>query len=435
MRRKLRIRPWLERLGFIVDQRRWRMRRRNLHIPVVGVTGSSGKTTTTILLDHLLNARGTVATLSIENTLSPLTRFLAKVPSPTDFIVAEVGATVIGSVAELVRHLRPTVGIVTKIGIEHYSAFRNKEMIAREKENLVAALPDDGLAVLNADDPHVMSMASRSRARVVTFGRSGEADYRVVETFDGLPDKMRLRIACARGTYEIQTPFLDESFWLGTAAAFACAVELGVDPETAAGRIATAKPARLRLQWFEVEGGPTFILDTTKAPAESIEPTLKVLKKARAAFKTVVLGAISDYAGNPRKPYKNAYQLGIESADRVIFVGDNIHRAPATDEERENCVYAGFVTPQQVSQHIQATARPGELILVKGSKNLHLERIGLSWTTTVHCWEPKCGKSIDCIQCGMLEFPYEQHGRLRRAAKWAGYLPWRAVRKGPEKTR
>lgn len=419
LRRRLAIRPQIERLGLFVDRVKGRAKRRGLKAQIIGITGSSGKSTTAILLAHLLKARGSVQAQVIRNTMPDLTRFMTKVSRETDFIVAELGMTVPGSMPPMVGHLRPNIAIMTKIGIEHYSAFRSKEAIAKEKGYLIAALPGDGLAVLNADDPLVLAMAAETRARIVTFGWSESADYCVVGARDGLPDRLRMTISCARGTFEIETPFLDSSFWLATAAAFACAVELGVEPKRAAELVGTCTPSWNRLQLLETEDGPTFVMDTVKAPAESIAPTIAVLKKARASFKTLILGSVSDYRGSPSKPYRTAYMLGREAADRVIFVGDHMHRAPATNEERQMGIFAGFHTPREVADHIRATARPGELILVKGGGSLHLERIALSWIRPVRCWEPKCGKHTDCLNCGMVEVPYSEHGETRRAAKRA----------------
>lgn len=417
LRRGFGLKQRAEQLGLAIDRMRAKVKRSQFRGPVIALTGSSGKSTTAALLEHVLGSRGNVTSRIYKNTLPDVTRALARMPRTADFAIMEVGATVIGSIRPMASLIRPTVTIVTRVGLQHYSAFRTKEVIASEKGELVEALREDGLAVLNADDPLVMGMAARTRARIVTFGTTEGADYRALGLQAGLPGRLRLQIACANGTYDVETPFLDEAFWLATTAAFACAVELGMEPATAARLVSNFTPPWNRLALQEVDGAPTFILDTAKSPAESIAPTFQVLERAHAARKTVVLGNISDYAGNPRKQYRDAHKLARQAADRVIFVGDNSHRAAPTADELESGAFVNFTTVREVQDFLRATALPGEMILLKGSAKQHMERLALSWKTDVQCWESRCGKSIDCLMCGMAHIPYDKHGDFRRAAR------------------
>lgn len=383
----------------------------------VGITGSSGKSTTTALLSHILETTGVVHDQIYENTLHPLASTIRNVPADARFVVVEVGATVKGSILPMANLLRPDVAIVTKAGLEHYSAFRSKEAVASEKGALVEALHGSGLAILNADDANVMAIAVRCKAQVVTFGRSSEADYCILDAQASLPGRLTVRMRCKKGTFEISTPFVGEDFWLATAAAFSAAVELGADPVVAATRIANFAPPWNRCGLISHAEGPTFIVDTVKAPNESIPSAIRIVQQAQAAHKRVVVGHISDYTGGPRKGYPLAYQLSAACADQVIFVGEYGHRARATDEDRKSGKFVDFLSPQEASDHIKQTARRGELILLKGSQKLHLERIALSWTHDVRCWEINCGKFIDCLQCGLVETPYAEHGRARRAKR------------------
>src|SRR5690606_18028475 len=172
MFRKLRdkSRPLRRRLKLGVATYRARNKRSSLICPVIGVTGSSGKSTTTNLLRHVLAGQGKVEALCIENTLTPLARFMAALPLRSDFVLAELGASQSGDILSMSTLLRPTVAVITKVGIEHYSSFRSREGVAEEKGSLVSVLPENGLAILNADDPYVAAMSERTKARAVTFG-------------------------------------------------------------------------------------------------------------------------------------------------------------------------------------------------------------------------------------------------------------------------
>ncbi len=417
LRRRAGLRTLSRSVGTAAALRLAAAKRRRSRATFVGVTGSSGKSTTVSLLSHILAGSRAVHTQVFGNTIGDLPATLRGIPKETDAVVAELGVTGLGTMRPMAALLRPTVAIVTKVGLEHFKAFRSREAVAGEKEGLVEALPANGLAILNADDAHVRSMAQRTAARVVTFGWSEDADYRVLAARAAFPDRLVVEVEAPAGRFEIETPFFGEHFWLATLAAFAAAVELGVDPAEAAERIAAFAPPIDRCGVLVIAGGPTFVLDSVKAPSEGIADAIAAVKKARAPAKRIVIGHISDYAGSSHKPYRNAYKLAREAADRVVFVGEHARRASAPDEDRAAGRYTGFATPREVAAHIRETTCPGELILIKGSRNLHLERIALDWTHDVRCWEAACGRSYDCLRCGLFEVPYEQHDEVRRAAR------------------
>ena len=179
--------------------------------------------------------------------------------------------------------------------------FRTLENVAREKRALVDALQPGGLAVLNADDPHVVGMAAGTAHRVVTFGLSEQADYRVTDVHAAYPKRLTLAIHWRGGVLELKTPFPAEHFWLPTAAAVAAALELGVPPEKVAARVATFQPLANRCEVLVTDGGPQFIVDAAKAPWHSINLALDMMAKATVERKRIVLGQISDYAGSTRK--------------------------------------------------------------------------------------------------------------------------------------
>ncbi|TIT77059.1 MAG: UDP-N-acetylmuramoyl-tripeptide--D-alanyl-D-alanine ligase, partial [Mesorhizobium sp.] len=165
--------------------------------------------------------------------------------------------------------------------LEHFASFRTLENVALEKRALVDALPPGGLAVLNADDPHVLGMASGTRHRVVTFGRAEDADYRVTDTQAAYPETLSLRIRWRGGALDLQTLFPAEYLWLPTAAAVATALELVVPPEKVAARVATFQPLINRCQVLVTDGGPHFLVDTAKAPWHSINLAIDMVAKAK----------------------------------------------------------------------------------------------------------------------------------------------------------
>jgi UDP-N-acetylmuramoyl-tripeptide--D-alanyl-D-alanine ligase len=388
----------------------------------IGVTGSSGKSTVTALLGHILAAHRPTYTRVLANTINSLISTLykrMKYAGKVDYVVFEAGAFGVDTLRPIAEMLQPHVAVVTMVRLEHFASFRTLENVAVEKRALVEALRPDGLAVLNADDPHVAGMAAGVGCRAITFGTADLADYRVTDIHAAYPDRLTLSIHWRGGLLELETPFPAEHFWLPTAAAVATALEMGVPPQKVAAQVATFQPLANRCTVLVTDGGPHFVVDAAKAPWHSINLVLEMMAKATVDRKRIVLGQISDYSGSTRK-YAYAYQTAREIADQVIYTGDNAHRSRAGQADRDSGRFVELRTPKEVSDHIRRTAVPGELILVKSSSNLHLERVALAWTHDVKCWIPVCGKREGCDTCGLYEVPFEQHGdhvKQRRRAR------------------
>jgi len=429
MKIKLRkIRDDLERGLRLYQARRARARSKATFI---GITGSSGKSTAGSLLGHILAGHGTVHTQVLANTMKLLVSTLykrMKRAGKVDYVVFEAGAYGVGSIRPMAELLQPHVAVVTMVRLEHFASFRTLEAVAQEKRALVEALQPGGVAVLNADDPHVLGMASCGKHRVATFGQAEGADYRVTNISAAYPDRLRFSLHWRGGRLDLQTSFPGEHFWLPVAAAVATALELGVPPEKVVARTATFVPLPNRCHVVVAEGGPQFLVDTAKSPWHSVNLALDMMAKATVARKRIVLGQISDYAGSTRK-YHYAYKAAREIADQIIYVGDNAHRSRASQADRDGGRFVELRTPREVSDHIKRTAVPNELVLVKSSSNLHLERVALAWVYDVKCWIPVCGKREGCEACGLYEVPFEDHREhVRRPAARADRPAHRAGR-------
>lgn len=417
-------------LKFAARLRAAAARRRRSKATFIGITGSSAKSTTAALLAHILEGHGSVRAQINNNLINDLLATLRALPRRLDYAVVETAAIRQGQLKQLAGLLQPDVAIVTMVGLEHYSAFRSREAVAEEKGRLVEAVRPGGLVLLNGDDPLVAAMRDRTRERVVTFGRDGPADYRAVAVTTRFPEGLRVEIEWRGGRFPLATGLLGEHFWLSATAAAATALELGVPVSTVVERAASFQGVRARCQFYAVEGGPQFVIDTFKAPYETLGLAFGLLEGVEAPRRRVVLGHISDFAGNPKPKYRDAYRAARAVADEVVFVGEHAHRSQASEEDRRTGRFLGCDTPRQVHEHIRKTALPGEVVLLKSSRNLHLERVALAFRHDVRCWEPACGRWMDCVECGLYEYPFEEHAailarrrrarRLSRLALWKG---------------
>lgn len=373
------------------------------HTLVVAVTGSSGKTTTKDLLAAVLGTAGPVtAGYKTRNRAKGIIRVFAETRPHHWATVHEAAAWGPDTMEEVLWPLEPDVGVVTSVGLEHLKTFRTVEAVAEEKAKLVRALPADGLAVLNADDPAVRAMAAASRARVVLVGRAEDADLRAVGVRARWPEPLRFTAVRGGERFEIETRLFGEHWLPSVLAALAVGLELGVDRDAAVAAIAAAPPERHRLSEARFPDGVTFLEDDWKAPGWSLEAAFDVLRTARARRRVLVLGQISDDSRKPRRLLLDVLAQAAHAADLVIVVG-RLGRYVGSRRARAaagSVPVHGFPTARGAHEFLAGTLRDGDLVLVKASAyQEHLERLVLARGEGVACWRTDCGIRRFCYEC------------------------------------
>lgn len=195
---------------------------------VIGLTGSAGKTSTKDLIAQVLPELGeTIATAKSFNGEIGMPLTVTHLSRGVRYIVLEMGARGIGHITHLTRIAPPTVGLVLNVGTAHVGEFGGREQIAKAKGELVEALPADGLAVLNADDPLVAAMASRTRARVLTFGIENEADVRAVDVALDTSGRASFTLTATGAKARVDLSLYGEHHVANALAAAAVAIGLG----------------------------------------------------------------------------------------------------------------------------------------------------------------------------------------------------------------
>jgi UDP-N-acetylmuramoyl-tripeptide--D-alanyl-D-alanine ligase len=386
-------------------------------VTYVGVTGSCGKTTTAKLIATIFHS---VGKCQVHNVPGAVASHLLAMPRSIKFLVEEIYAWP-ATLRAQTRLLRPQIGVVTTIGSDHYKRFRSLEATAREKGKLVEYLPARGAAILNADDPHVCAMAQRTRARVITYGRSPDAEVRGTDISSDWPDRLALTVVHADQSMRIQTQLVGEHWTTSVLAAIACGIACGLDLPTCVKAIEAFEPLFARYSVHRVPAGPVFVLDH-KSPAWTIEHGLAFLKHAGAPRKTIILGTISDYPGSGGSQYRRVARAALAVADRVIFVGPQSgHVGRLRQAGFQDRLFA-FQTAYEASIFMSRDVWPSELILVKGSIAVdHLERILLSQTGRVVCWRESCGRHNGCPQCRSYRRPHRPPFGLAKGQGTAGH--------------
>lgn len=345
-------------------------------LTVIGLTGSSGKTSTKDLIAQLIRPCG--ETVSPEGSFNneighPLTALHA-VPT-TKYLVAEMGARHLGDITYLCGITPPRVGLVLNVGTSHIGEFGTQDNIAVAKGELIEAVAAGGTAVLNADDPRVAAMRSRTKEKVVTFGEAPEADVRaegVKLDAEGRP-AFTLHIGDFSG--HIQLQFVGEHYVSNALAAAAVASVAGLSAEQIADGLNAAiriEPARMEVT--ERADGVTVINDAFNANPDSMRAALKSLVaigRSRGARTWAVLGEMRELGDTATEEHDAIGRLVVRlDVNRLVVVGEGakpIHLGASLEGSWGN--ESAYVdTIPAALELLRGELRPGDVVLVKSSK-------------------------------------------------------------------
>jgi len=347
-------------------------RRRLRAVPVVGVTGSVGKTTTKDLLAAVLarDRRVWASTRSFNNEIGvPITLLCA--PEGSEAVVVEMGSRGSGHIAGLCAVARPTMGVVTTVGLSHTSELGSLAAVVLAKQELVEALPgaaDGGVAFLNAGVPEVAAMASSTPARVVTFGHGGDVAAAQLTLDEDLTPRFVLSspagscevVLGARGLHSVDNAL----------AAAAVGLELGVSLEDVAAGLAQPALSPLRMEVVRAAGGARLLNDCYNANPLSMRAALHALAAMPAERRIAVLGTMAELGDFEAAEHAAIASLAAELGVLVVAVdapGYSFHDAAVTDVEGVDGALAAL-------HHFGGLAAD-DAVLVKGSRVVGLERL------------------------------------------------------------
>ena len=360
-------------------------------LTVVGITGSAGKTTTKDLAAQLIESLGpTVAPReSFNNEIGhPLT--VLKITDQTRYLISELAARGPGHITKLCQIAPPRLGAVLCVGHAHAGEFGSLERIAQAKGELPAALPADGVAVLNADDHRVAAMAAKTSARVVTFGRSPQADVRAeLVTVDDLGRAGFTLVmesgVMKSGSAPVQLQLHGEHHVYNALAAAALAAELGMPvADIAAGLSAAVARSRWRMEVTRRPDGVTVVNDAYNANPDSVRAAIAALATmARGGRGLAVLGHMTELGDAADQLHEEigatAARAGVAA---LIVVGEQA--APMLAGAKAVPSWQGeLLAVPDAAAAVRAVSdrlRSGDVVLVKASHSIGLERVALALT-------------------------------------------------------
>ena len=351
---------------------------------VVGITGSQGKTSTKDLLGAVLAAAGpTIAPVgNLNNELGvPLT--VLRVNAQTQYLVAEMGARGIGHIAYLCGIAPPDVAVVLNVGHAHVGEFGGREAIAQAKGELVEALRDDGVAVLNADDPRVRAMCSRTAARVLPFAVDEApegldavwAENLVGDDHGRYTFMLRARTAGDEQAASVTLHGTGRHQVGNAVAAAAAALALGLDLDLVAGALDAAEPAsRWRMEVHDRADGVRVVNDSYNAnPASMTAAVDTLVELARGRGRSwAVLGDMLELGDDaPGLHAELAQQLAAAGVDEVVALGEFAPLLVAGQSGRARVARDAA----EATAWVRAEVAPGDVVLVKASRGLALNLV------------------------------------------------------------
>ncbi|AZS87797.1 UDP-N-acetylmuramoyl-tripeptide--D-alanyl-D-alanine ligase [Streptomyces griseoviridis] len=362
---------------------------RRLGATVVALTGSAGKTSTKDLIAQVLQrAAPTVWTPgSFNNEIGlPLTALSAT--DETRFLVLEMGARGIGHIRYLTGLTPPDIGLVLNVGTAHIGEFGGREQIALAKGELVESLPAGGAAILNADDPLVRAMASRTQAKVLLFGESAEADVRAENvrlTDSGQP---AFRLHTPSGASDVTMRLYGEHHVSNALAAAAVAHELGMSVTEIATALSEAGSlSRWRMEVTERPDGVTIVNDAYNANPESMRAALRALAAMGRGRRTwAVLGKMAELGDEALAEHDAVGRLAVRlNVGKLVAVGGReaswlqlgAYNEGSWGEESVHVSDA-----QAAVDLLRSELRPGDVVLVKASRSVGLESVAQALLAT-----------------------------------------------------
>jgi UDP-N-acetylmuramoyl-tripeptide--D-alanyl-D-alanine ligase len=347
--------------------------------PLIGVTGSAGKTTTKEAIAHILSTRYRV--LKSEGNFNNhfgLPLMLIKLEPEHDMAVIEMGMSHLGEIKALAKIAQPETGVVTCVAPVHIEFFDSLASIARAKYELIESLPAGGTAVLNADDEYVSQFGRDFRGKVLTFGLNASADVRAekIEPRGALGSKFEVVVDSCHESATL--PLVGKHNIYNVLAAVAVALERGIAPSEAVAALSSLVPGDKRGQVIQV-GDTTVINDCYNSNPRALDAMVDALASMPALRRIVVAGEMLELglAGDElhRRCGQHIAERGID-----IVVGVRGKAQHLVEAARKHGTPAEFLsTPQEAGEWLAREARKGDVVLLKASRGVKLEGALETW--------------------------------------------------------
>ncbi|MBS6862051.1 MAG: UDP-N-acetylmuramoyl-tripeptide--D-alanyl-D-alanine ligase [Clostridiales bacterium] len=351
--------------------------RSRFNIPVIGVTGSVGKTTTKEMVALALSARwNTMKTEGNQNSQVGLPLTMFRLEPEHEVAVIEMGMSDFGEMGRLAQIARPQYAVMTNIGVSHIQQLGTQENILAEKLHITDAFLPGSILFLNGDDPHLAGLRNMMPAvRKVWFGMAPWCDYRA-EQVERLGDGMRFTAVSPFGSLTVELPVPGVHNVRNALAGLAVTKELGGDLREAAEALASYRPLAMRQQIHRTQGGLTVIDDSYNASPDAIYSSLEVLG-GFSGRRVAVLADMLELGAIEKKAHE---EVGLCAArggvSLLVTVGERAKWiAEGAQSYRNPPECRSFATNEEAIAFLHNALKSGDVVLVKGSRGMRTDEI------------------------------------------------------------
>lgn len=352
--------------------------RQKFNIPVIAITGSSGKTTTKDMLALCLETQGPVCKTegNLNNLVGlPLTMFTLEAHHL--YAVWEMGMNQFGEIARLTDLAQPTVGLITNVGLAHLEKLGGIEGVAKAKSELFKGLSEETTAVVNLDDPYIINMPTK--ARRLSFGFSKTAQICALKTTTDPEGRgQHILIQTPKGNFTFWIPVHGKPGALDFLAAYSICFHLKIDEEKIKKTIRQFKPGHQRGEEMMLKGNIRLINDAYNANPSSLAVVVEAFAR-RFSFKRkmVVLGEMLELGDWSQSLHEKAGQMmGHHGINLLVaygpHAGDAVSGFKATNKQGSA---KAFDDLEPLNAYLEKAIQPGDAVLVKGSRGMHMERV------------------------------------------------------------
>jgi UDP-N-acetylmuramoyl-tripeptide--D-alanyl-D-alanine ligase len=349
--------------------------RAQFDIPVIGVAGSNGKTSTKEMTAAILSRLGPcLATRGNLNNHIGVPLTLLRIDSEHRFAVIEMGANLAGDVAALAALASPAIGLITNAGAEHLEGFGTLEGAARAEGELVAALPSSGTAVTNADDEFAPLWRGMTRAKVVTFGLSEEALWRAHDVHCDVDEqgfKTRFTLSSPLGRAQVALQLAGRHNVMNALGAAAAAAAAGAGFTHIVPALASVRAVAGRLQFKRTQGGAWLFDDSYNANPSSVRAAIEVLAELDGS-KWLVLGDMAELGDFAKSSHAEIGEFArARGIERLFATGE----LTALTVQAFGAGGQWFADAQSLAAALAKALHPQVRLLIKGSRMNRLERL------------------------------------------------------------
>lgn len=346
--------------------------------PVIGITGSVGKTSTKDMIATTLSAKFNThkSQGNFNNHIGmPLT--VLGLEEEHDVLVVEMGMRGLGEIRALTHIAKPNIAIITNIGISHIERLGSQDNILKAKMEIVEGLEEDGLLILNANDPRLKNINHANHKRIVYIGVDVPCDYMAYSVIDKGEEGISFKIKLYNKEYVINIPAVGKHNVHNALCGIACGIELGMTPEEIIEGIQSYQSEKMRLNIIEKDG-IKFIDDCYNASPDSMRAGLQALKSVAKNRAIAILGNMFELGEMASEAHfqvgKMCSELGI---DFTIIMGDNAEDvARGIGNEK---AYLIFDSHEDIVKYLKGNLSKGDVVFIKGSRGMRMEKILEMW--------------------------------------------------------